>query len=464
MKAIRIQDIIQCVGASAIHPVDQDVQVESVEFDSRKVTPGALFVPLVGGNTDGHDYVQQAIDQGAVACFWSANPDQAPVDQIQVIFVKDTLRAMQDLAHYYRQLIDPIVIGITGSNGKTTAKDMTAMSLTSKYQVYKTQGNFNNEIGMPYTILSMPETTEVLVLEMGMNHFGEIQRLSEIAQPDYAAITLIGESHIEFLGSRQGIAQAKLEILAGMQQGGVLVYPGNEPLIDQALEKAPTAITCYRFGFDPADDFYAYDIHEEYNKTYFRTSIDGNVLSSIPIIGSYNVSNALIALTFAQFLQVPIEQAIFQLSQFELTANRVQWLKTHNGAKLLNDAYNASPTSMRAILHSLGHVEVEGGGRKIAVLGDILELGEHSAAYHRGLAEELDPERIEAVYLFGPEMVNLYEVLKEQYPENRLFYERDNHQTLIQALQRAIKPEDVILVKSSFGVDLLQVVTALTQA
>ena len=463
MNKLTIDDLLKAVDYQSYSLVEGlDQEIESVEFDSRKIIAKSLFVPLVGGSRDGHEYVQMAIENGANVCFWSNSEETAPKGRIHVIYVKDTLKAMQELASYYRQLVDPIVIAITGSNGKTTSKDMTAMSLTSKYQVYKTQGNYNNEIGMPYTILQMPSSTQVLVLEMGMNHFGEIHRLSCIAQIDVAIITLIGESHIEYLGSRQGIAQAKMEILDGLKEEGIFLYPQNEPLIANLLEKQTRKLKSYTFGMDSQADFYAFDIEEDYDRTYFKTNIDGNVLCTIPVMGSYNVTNALIALAVSKLLDVPTEQAIFQLSQFKLTANRLQWLKGKTGAKILNDAYNASPTSMRAVLASLSNINREESGRKIVVLGDILELGDKSCDYHRQLATGLDPESIDKVYLFGHEMAALYEVLTSKFDEENIYYEANSHQKLITALEQEVRPNDIVLLKSSFSVDLLQVVTALT--
>lgn len=463
MNKLTIDDLLKAVDYQSYSLVEGlGQEIESVEFDSRKIIAKSLFVPLVGGSRDGHEYVQMAIENGANVCFWSNSEEAAPKGRIHVIYVKDTLKAMQELASYYRQLVDPIVIAITGSNGKTTSKDMTAMSLTSKYQVYKTQGNYNNEIGMPYTILQMPSSTQVLVLEMGMNHFGEIHRLSCIAQIDVAIITLIGESHIEYLGSRHGIAQAKMEILDGLKEEGIFLYPQNEALIANLLEKETRKLKSYTFGMDSQADFYAFDIEEDYDRTYFKTNIDGNVLCTIPVMGSYNVTNALIALAVSKLLDVPTEQAIFQLSQFKLTANRLQWLKGKTGAKILNDAYNASSTSMRAVLASLSNINREESGRKIVVLGDILELGDKSRDYHRQLATGLDPESIDKVYLFGHEMAALYEVLTSKFDEENIYYEANSHQKLITALEQEVRPNDIVLLKSSYSVDLLQVVTALT--
>lgn len=462
MKPIKLMDVVKQVQAIDYTAKDRNISIEHVEFDSRKIKPNSLFVPLVGGTTDGHDYIEKAIQLGATATLWSKSQAEAPSGEIAVIFVDDTLEAMQKLAHYYRNEINPVVIGITGSNGKTTTKDMTAAALIAKYSVHKTQGNYNNEIGLPYTLLQMPEETQVCVLEMGMSDFGEIKLLSQIAQPDIAVVTLIGESHLEYLGSRQGIAQAKLEILYGLKPNGVFIYPANEELISEEMPELDNQIYMRSFGFTEHADVYAYDLIEEQDKTYFRTNVDQNVICMIPVIGAYNVSNALIALSIAEVLDVPTEQAIFQLAQFEMTANRLQWLKTHQGAQLLNDAYNASPTSMRAVLNTLSTVNIEKAGRKIAVLGDIRELGEQSATFHRALSESLNPDIIDTVYLFGKEMAHLYDALQPVYAKDKLYYEASDHSKLIKELEASIRPDDVVLVKSSFGIDLLQVVTALT--
>lgn len=462
MKAIKLMDVVKQVQAIDYTAKDRSISVENVEFDARRIKPGGLFIPLVGGTTDGHSYIQQAIDNGAVATLWSGDQAEAPSDQLAVVFVDDTLEAFQKLAAYYRKLINPVVIGITGSNGKTTTKDMTASTLKAKYIVHKTEGNYNNEIGLPYTLLHMPEDTQVCVVEMGMSAFGEIELLSKIAKPDIAVVTLIGESHLEFLGSRAGIARAKLEILNGLKENGIFIYPANEALIETEMPEIEFPIYMRSFGFDEHADVFAYNLVEEPDKTYFKTNIDENVISMIPVIGAYNVSNALIALSIAEVLDVPSEQAIFQLAQFKLTANRLQWLKTHQGARLLNDAYNASPTSMHAILTTLSNITLEGVERKVAVLGDIRELGNDSEQFHRELSSSIHPEAIDKVYLFGPQMAYLYEELQTKFTLDQLVYIESRHEELIQALEKDTRPTDVLLVKSSFGVDLLQVVTALT--
>lgn len=457
MKELTIQQLVEATGGTFYKSNNSSKAISGVEFDSRRIKPGDLFIPLTCGATDGHTYIQKAIDQGAVACLWSNSVEEAPVNCLYVIEVEDTLQAFQQLAAFYRDLINPTVIGITGSNGKTTTKDMTAEVLQTRYTVHKTQGNYNNEIGLPYTILTMPEETDMLVLEMGMSGYGEIEELSLIAKPDIAVVTLIGESHLEHLGSREGIAKAKLEILKGLKEDGLFIYPQNEPLLQNHWKTRNLT-----FGLSDQSDVYAYDLVEEATQTYFKTNLDTQVVCSIPVLGSYNVTNALIALSIARELDVPMEQAIFKLSQFQLTKNRLEWLETTTGVKLLNDAYNASPTSMKAVLKTFSSLPIETLNRRIVVLGDIRELGDKSKTYHQQLADWIHPETIQYVYLFGPEMEVLYEALKNTYSPNTLYYEKENHDRLINQLQQEIRLEDMILIKSSFGTDLLQVVTALT--
>ncbi len=238
-----------------------------------------------------HEFAAYAQESGAIATLWSEDVSEAPAG-LFVFFVSDTKKAFQKLASYYRQKLAPKVLAITGSNGKTTTKDMTEAVLAQKYQTYKTQGNYNNELGLPYTILHMPETTEILVLEMGMDHAGDLTLLSQIDQPDAAAITLIGEAHIESLGSREGIAKGKMEIAAGLKKDGVLFIPVDEPLLSPLIRPLNQKVVTFglKEGMVQA---------EVLNTTKQSTefSINGkNFL--IPVIGSYNVKNALVAYSF----------------------------------------------------------------------------------------------------------------------------------------------------------------------
>ena len=243
---LTIKEIAQVLGISGI--VDER-EISSVEFDSRKIEKDGLFVPLPG-TRDGHDFVHAAKENGAIATLWQKEKDNVPSDLV-VLPVADVTKAFQTLAQYYKQKIAPKTVAITGSNGKTTTKDMTASVLAQKYRTYKTQGNYNNDLGVPYTMLHMPSDTEVLILEMGMDHAGEIHFLSQLGQPDVAAITLIGEAHLENLGSRKNIAKAKMEIVDGLAKDGVLFVPADEPLLADLI--APLSQEVQTFGLAQGD-------------------------------------------------------------------------------------------------------------------------------------------------------------------------------------------------------------------
>lgn len=453
---LTLKEIAQAVGAVNNISQWEELVIDNVQFDTRKSTNGSLFVPLKGTN-DGHDFIASAIGNGAMASFWSAPLDQAPIN-FPILQVKDTLTALQQLAKYYLEKINPKVVGITGSNGKTTTKDMTEAVLSARYKVHKTQGNFNNHIGLPITILEMPVDTEVVILEMGMNHAGEIELLSNLAQPDIAVITMIGESHIEYLGSRAGIADAKMEITTGLKTTGCLVFPGEEPLLIEKTAKLKPAQRA-TFGMSATNDLYPLNVQTGMMETTFETNISPETECSIPVLGTYNVSNALAALTVGLKLEISIQQAAPFLAKFNLTKNRTEWLKGIKNSMILNDAYNANPTAMNAVLDNFSGLENQ--GKKIAVLGDMLELGSLSKEMHESVAEHLDPQKIDEVYLYGKEMTVLFDKLTPIFPQERIHYYATDKEQLIAELTEMIQPQDHILVKSSFGTNLLAVVTAI---
>ncbi|WP_027108932.1 UDP-N-acetylmuramoyl-tripeptide--D-alanyl-D-alanine ligase [Lacticigenium naphthae] len=456
MSRLTIKEIADAVSALDHNNEWNSIRINQVAFDTRKIGTDALFVPLKG-NRDGHEFIQEAISAGATATLWSLPKEEAPKD-FPVIFVEDTLQALQQLAKYFLEKINPRVVGITGSNGKTTTKDMTYSVLQQKYRTYKTQGNYNNEIGMPITILDMPIDTEALVLEMGMSEKGEISFLSHLAEPEVVVITMIGESHIQNLGSRKGIALAKLEIVEGLKEKGTVIIPGNEPLLTENIQVLPTQFVK---TFGESEDFTlaSLDVEAKLKETYFKTTKDVNKQIKLPIIGKYNVNNALAALLVGETLDISYEECAKGLEHFQLTKNRVEWIDGVNGIQLLNDAYNASPTSMKAVLRYFGDMTVP--GNKIAILGDVLELGDFSKNLHESIGEAIDSQHIDTIFLYGKEMHYLYEQLQHAFPEERLFYEKENKDHLVDLVKKVAQPGDCVLVKSSFGTNLLQVVEKL---
>lgn len=445
---LTIKEIAQVLGISGI--VDER-EISSVEFDSRKIEKDGLFVPLPG-TRDGHDFVHAAKENGAIATLWQKEKDNVPSDLV-VLPVADVTKAFQTLAQYYKQKIAPKTVAITGSNGKTTTKDMTASVLAQKYRTYKTQGNYNNDLGVPYTMLHMPSDTEVLILEMGMDHAGEIHFLSQLGQPDVAAITLIGEAHLENLGSRKNIAKAKMEIVDGLAKDGVLFVPADEPLLADLI--APLSQEVQTFGLAQGD-LQATITNETSESTSFVVDEETFV---IPVLGGYNVKNALIAYGVGRYLGLSREQIKNGLAQVELTKNRTQWLQAKNGAKLLSDVYNANPTAMRLVLESFGRLTLP--GRRIAVLADMLELGPDSSAMHASMAEAI-VGLYDFVYLYGEQMQALANRLTELNVPHAYFIPAQR-QAFLEQVKQEIKPTDSVILKGSNGMQLSKLVALLTE-
>lgn len=445
---LTIKEIAQVLGISGI--VDER-EISSVEFDSRKIEKDGLFVPLPG-TRDGHDFVHAAKENGAIVTFWQKDRVDVPSD-IVVLPVADVTKAFQTLAQYYKQKIAPKTVAITGSNGKTTTKDMTASVLAQKYRTYKTQGNYNNDLGVPYTMLHMPSDTEVLILEMGMDHAGEIHFLSQLGQPDVAAITLIGEAHLENLGSRKNIAKAKMEIVDGLAKDGVLFVPADEPLLADLI--APLSQEVQTFGLAQGD-LQAAITNETSESTSFVVDEETFV---IPVLGGYNVKNALIAYGVGRYLGLSREQIKNGLAQVELTKNRTQWLQAKNGAKLLSDVYNANPTAMHLVLESFGRLTLP--GRRIAVLADMLELGPDSLAMHASMADAI-VGHYDFVYLYGEQMQALANRLTELNVPHAYFIPAQR-QAFLEQVKQEIKPTDSVILKGSNGMQLSELVALLTE-
>lgn len=459
MKPTQIKDIVKVVDAIDFTSTARFTEIDSVEFDSRLITPGALFVPLKGA-TDGHSYIDKAIENGAVAALWSNDPNEAPVG-FPIIQVEDTLVAMQAFAKAYLGWIKPKVVGITGSSGKTTTKDMTAAALSTALKVHKTNGNYNNDIGLPKTILDMPEDTDVIVLEMGMSGAGEISFLSKLAEPDVVVITMIGENHIEFLGSRENIAKAKLEILDGLKEEGTFIYPGDEPLIVDQMP-ADLSQSTLTIGLNEDQDIFAFDVMMDQFQSTFFTNLSPELKMEIPLSGGYNVQNALYALGVAYSFGLSMEQVQPHLAEFSITADRGSWERGILDTQILNDTYNASPSAMKAVIRNFSAIASKGMSQKILVLGDMLELGAFSDELHKEIATVIGLNTFKHVFLYGPRIHPLVDALvdKGMHPDLITYIESDK-EALIEEVKAILQPEDKVLVKASNGMGLIEVVEAL---
>ena len=431
----------------------EDVALSKPEFDSRLIGPGDLFVPLKGAR-DGHDFIETAFEYGAVATLAEKEVEGHPY-----LLVDDVLAAFQKLAQYVLEKSQVDVLAVTGSNGKTTTKDMLAQLLSTTYKTYKTQGNYNNEIGLPYTVLHMPEGTEKLVLEMGQDHLGDIHLLSEIAHPKAAIVTLIGEAHLEFFKDRKEIAKGKLQIADGMPAGSLLLVPAD-PIVEDFL---PSQQELVRFG--EGADISITKLEERKDSLTFEANFLSDAID-LPVTGKYNATNAMIAAYVALKEGISEEAIRASFKGLELTKNRTEWKKASNGADILSDVYNANPTAMRLILETFSTIPANPNGRKLAVLADMKELGEQSIDLHNQMILSLSPDVLDTVIFYGQDIAGLAQLASQMFPLGHVYYfkktaEEDQFEDMVKQVKESLKEQDQILIKGSNSMNLAKLVEEL---
>ncbi|KHD45194.1 UDP-N-acetylmuramoyl-tripeptide--D-alanyl-D-alanine ligase [Streptococcus hongkongensis] len=450
---LSLHEIAKVVEAKNSVSEFDDVPLNQIEFDSRQIKKGDLFLPLKG-ERDGHGFIDLAFENGAVATF-----SEYPITGKPFILVDDCLHAFQLLAKYYIEKMRLDVIAVTGSNGKTSTKDMIEAVLATTYKTYKTQGNYNNEIGLPYTVLHMPDETEKIVLEMGQDHMGDIHLLSEIARPHIAVLTIIAEAHLEFFGSREKIAQGKMQIVDGMDSHGILLVPGDS-IIDPFLPENQMVI---RFGEN--QEIFVKDIKEDKNSITFTTNVLARPLT-LPLSGKYNAINAMIAAYVGKLLAVAEEDIVEALETVQLTKNRTEWKKANNGADILSDVYNANPTAMQLVLESFSNIPSNPDGKKIAVLADMKELGQDAVALHSKLIMSLNPEKIDTLIFYGKDIQELSQLASQMFPIGHVYFftknaNEDQFEQLCQLTKEMLSPNDQVLLKGSHSMQLDKLVDLL---
>jgi UDP-N-acetylmuramoyl-tripeptide--D-alanyl-D-alanine ligase len=451
-----LKQVAEMVSAKNDISSSAETKISGVSIDSRKVSPGQLFIPFKGEQSDGHKYVVDSIRKGAAAALWQSDVPNPPT-HLPILIVDDCLEAMQELARKYRNELSVKVVGITGSNGKTTTKDMTAGLLATKYKVQKTEGNFNNQIGLPLTVLALEEDTEIAVLEMGMSGRGEIEFLTKLARPDAVVITNIGESHLLDLGSREGIAEAKLEILQGLNEGGLAVLNGDEPLLMERIHQHKGNVNVQTFGRNSTNDLFPTDIIQLVQGNRFK--INGTDESfELPVLGTHNILNALGAMLIARYFSIPFEKMNEGLANIKLTNMRMELVEGQNGEKIINDAYNASPTSMMAAIELVSNLKVY--ERRILVLGDMLELGPQEEQYHLQIGEGLNADKVDMLFTCGTLGQHIAKAARKTLGEERVFAFTDKSE-LIAKLKQHVNDKTLVLVKASRGMRLEEVVQAL---
>jgi len=410
------------------------VQIKNVVMDSRKVIKGSLFFAINNGNS----YVKDVLDKGASLVI----ADNTDIKDERVIKVTDTIATMQDLATKYRKKLDIQVVGITGSNGKTTTKDIVYSLLSTKAKTLKTEGNYNNHIGLPYTLLNVTDEEKFVVLEMGMSSLGEIKRLGEISGPNYAIITNIGDSHIEFLKTRDNVFKAKTELLEFVDKENTFVCGDDEYLGKLDVNKV---------GFNE-NNTYKIESYEFSNKDS-KFILDGKEYE-MPLLGKHNISNTAIAIELAKKIGLTDEEIQKSLKEVKISNMRFQEIKIGNDI-YINDAYNASPMSMKAAIDTLN--EIYDDKYKIAILGDMLELGENEIDYHLDVLNYLLDKKIKLVYLYGERMKKAYDIFMKNRSEEYRFWYYPTKKGIVESLKN-IKMEKVILLKASRGIKLEEII------
>lgn len=447
-----INDIAAWLG---VPQTFEDTVVTGISINTRTLVPGDLFIPFRGEQANGHKYVAQAFEQGAAAALWQKDEPNPP-KHVPLIFVDDSEEALQQMARAYRAEHQATFIAVTGSNGKTSTKDLIAGTLAPYYKVQKTEGNYNNQLGLPLTLLALDDDTQFAVLEMGMDGFHQIELLTKLAEPHYAVITNIGEAHMEALGSREGIAKAKFEIVQGLQADGVFFYDGDEPLLRPLV--AAENINAVSFGLEETNDLYATAITEQEQGSQFTVHGLLNDDFFISVLGRHQVKNTLVAILIAQQVGLTNEQIRAALKGVELTNMRMQLVKGNDDILFINDAYNAAPTSVRAALDFVEHASMRSD--KWVVLGDMLELGALERDYHENIADDLNLEAIQHVCLYGPRMEALYNNIKDRAD---VVWSRDDYAPIIDKIAREASADSLVLLKGSRGMALENVLQAFTK-
>lgn len=442
-----------CHGMYFGREEDRQREITSVTTDSRKAEEGALFAAIKGERVDGHDFIPSVFEKGAL-CVISEH--KLPEAKGNYILVENTVKALGMLAAYYLEQLQIPVVGITGSVGKTSTKEMIAAVLSQKYRTLKTAGNFNNELGLPLTVFRLRDEDEIAVLEMGINHFGEMHRLAAIARPDTCVITNIGQCHLEFLGDRDGVLRAKSEIFDYLKKDGYIILNGEDDKLETIREVK--GVRPVFFGFDKENQVYADRIESrglEGISCRIHTE-QGSFDALIPIPGLHMVMNALAGTAVGLHYGLTTDQIRAGIESLQPVSGRFHIIRTEQFT-IIDDCYNANPISMKSSLSVLQ----DGLGRKVAILGDMGELGPEEEALHRGVGEYAGGLGIDQVICVGPLSAHLAQGILAVRPDAEVCC-FPNLQSFLKELDTLLQPGDTVLVKASHFMHFEKVVERLT--
>ena len=458
MKDVLVKDIIRECNGKLICG-NSDTVCENYCRDSRIIKPGEVYIGIKGENFNGSDFYKEALDKGAIGCILQdtviSNEEINKYKDKFIIIVNNVVEAIQKLAKYKRSLYNIPVIGITGSVGKTSTKDIIASVMSKKYKTLKTEGNYNNEIGLPLTILKLKDH-EAIVLEMGMSSLGEISLLTNIAKPTTAVITIIGSSHIGELGSRENILKAKLEILEGLNSNGSLIINNDNDLLYKWNKENTDDHKHITYGIENESDYMARNIKVEKEASKFDITYNNKTYTiTVPVGGHHFIYNSLCAICVGLEYEIDIEDIIKGISEFELTKRRMEIIKNSDNIIIVNDSYNASYESMKAALEYINKVEAN---KKIAVLGDILELGEYSKQMHENVGEEVVKNNMDVLITVGKEAQNISSKALELGMKKDNIYHFNKNEEAANLINQIAKQGDIVLVKASHGMKFDEIV------
>ena len=463
MKDIFAKDVANLCNGKIVFGNEMET-IEKVVKDTREVTKGDTYIGFKGERFDGNLMYEEALKNGAKVCILQESSVKETIDLENIekeyksgtiILVENTIKALQQIATFKRSLYNIPVVGITGSVGKTSTKDIIASVMAKKYDVLKTQGNYNNQIGMPFTVLGL-KNHNAMVIEMGMNQKGEISNLTKIAKPTVAVITNVGTAHIGNLESRENILKAKLEILEGLQEDGtVVINNDNDMLHEWYKSKESKKFNVVTFGIENKSDIMPYDIVLSENGSAYKIDIDGETYNvNVTVGGNHFVLNSLCAIAIGKLFNINMPDILDGIANFELTKRRMQVEKNKNGITIINDCYNANYDSMKAAIEYLGKINA---GKKIAVLGDMLELGEFSKMLHEKVGEEVAKNSIDVLITVGELSKNIASKAQEKGLNKENIFVCEENLEAVKIINDIAKQGDAILLKASNGLNFQEI-------
>lgn len=463
MKEIFAKDVANLCNGKIVFGNAMET-IEKVVKDTREVTKGDTYIGFKGERFDGNLMYEDALKNGAKVCILQESSVKETIDLEKIekeyksgtiILVENTIKALQQIATYKRSLYDIPVVGITGSVGKTSTKDIIASVMAKKYDVLKTQGNYNNQIGMPFTVLGL-KNHNAMVIEMGMNQEGEISNLTKIAKPTVAVITNVGTAHIGNLGSRENILKAKLEILEGLREDGTLVINNDNDMLHEWYKSEESKkFNVITFGIENKSDIMPYDIVLSENGSAYKIDIDGETYNvNVTVGGNHFVLNSLCAIAIGRLFNINMLDILNGIANFELTKRRMQVEKNKNGITVINDCYNANYDSMKAAIEYLGKINA---GKKIAVLGDMLELGEFSKMLHEKVGEEVAKNNIDVLITVGELSKNIASKAQEKGVNKENIFVCGENSEAVKIINDIAKQGDAILLKASNGLNFQEI-------